>query len=393
MGIQLLKSPFVDENNEDLISIPQLEAVKNFYLSTPFYVPTRLVSLDAYSKQTGIAKMLVKDESTRFSDQLKSFKATGSMYAMARVIAKKAGLDVDHLTYDQLQTDAAQKIAQQLTFYTATDGNHGRGVAWSAQQLGAHAVVKMPAGSSQVRADHIQQFDAEVEITDKNYDQTVQLAKTLADQDDHGILMQDYAWGDYVTIPHDIALGYSIIASELLNSFDQDVEPTHLFLQAGVGQFAAGMIQAVRRKLRETKIIIVEPATVACYFASIKASDGQLHSIQGSPQTIMAGLNCQTPSANAWPVIKDNAAYYGTLTDDLDEMGMRQLANPLGHDSKIVAGESGAAGFAFVNALLQDSQYAEQRRELGLDENSRVMAINTEGDTDEESYQKIVNDK
>lgn len=393
MGIQLLKSPFVDENNEDLISIPQLEAVKNFYLSTPFYVPTRLVSLDAYSKQTGIAKMLVKDESTRFSDQLKSFKATGSMYAMARVIAKKAGLDVDHLTYDQLQTDAAQKIAQQLTFYTATDGNHGRGVAWSAQQLGAHAVVKMPAGSSQVRADHIQQFDAEVEITDKNYDQTVQLAKTLADQDDHGVLMQDYAWGDYVTIPHDIALGYSIIASELLNSFDQDVEPTHLFLQAGVGQFAAGMIQAVRRKLRETKIIIVEPATVACYFASIKASDGQLHSIQGSPQTIMAGLNCQTPSANAWPVIKDNAAYYGTLTDDLDEMGMRQLANPLGHDSKIVAGESGAAGFAFVNALLQDSQYAEQRRELGLDENSRVMAINTEGDTDEESYQKIVNDK
>jgi diaminopropionate ammonia-lyase len=393
MGIQLLKSPFVDENNEDLISIPQLEAVKNFYLSTPFYVPTRLVSLDAYSKQTGIAKMLVKDESTRFSDQLKSFKATGSMYAMARVIAKKAGLDVDHLTYDQLQTDAARKVAQQLTFYTATDGNHGRGVAWAAQQLGAHAVVKMPAGSSQVRADHIKQFDADVEITDKNYDQTVQLAKTLADQDEHGVLMQDYAWGDYVTIPHDIALGYSIIASELLNSFDQDVEPTHLFLQAGVGQFAAGMIQAVRRKLRETKIIIVEPATVACYFASVKAGDGQLHSIQGSPQTIMAGLNCQTPSANAWPIIKDNAAYYGTLTDDLDEMGMWQLANPFGHDSKIVAGESGAAGFAFVNALLQDSQYAEQRRELGLDENSRVMAINTESDTDEESYQKIVNGK
>lgn len=164
-------------------------------------------------------------------------------------------------------------------------------------------------------------------------------------------------------------------------------------MQAGVGQFAAGMIQAVRRKLRETKIIIVEPATVACYFASVKAGDGQLHSIPGSPQTIMAGLNCQTPSANAWPIIKDNAAYYGTLTDDLDEMGMRQLANPFGHDSKIVAGESGAAGFAFVNALLQDSQYAEQRKELGLDENSRVMAINTEGDTDEESYQKIVNGK
>lgn len=229
MGIQLLKSPFVDENNEDLISIPQLEAVKNFYLSTPFYVPTRLVSLDAYSKQTGIAKMLVKDESTRFSDQLKSFKATGSMYAMARVIAKKAGLDVDHLTYDQLQTDAARKVAQQLTFYTATDGNHGRGVAWVAQQLGVHAVVKMPVGSSQVRADHIKQFDADVKITDRNYDQTVQLAKTLADQDEHGVLMQDYAWGDYVTIPHDIALGYSIIASELLNSFDQDVEPPTCF--------------------------------------------------------------------------------------------------------------------------------------------------------------------
>lgn len=393
MGIQLLKSPFTNDNNEDLLSIPQLETVKNFYLSTPFYAPTRLVSLDAYSKQVGIAKMLVKDESTRFSEKLKSFKATGGMFAMARVIAKHAGLDIDHLTYDQLQTPAARQVAQQLTFYTATDGNHGRGVAWAAQQLGTHAVVKMPAGSSQTRADHIQQFGADVEITDKNYDQTVQLAKELADQDSNGVLIQDYAWGDYITIPKDISLGYSIIASELLNSFDQDVEPTHLFLQAGVGQFAAGMIQAVRRKLRETKIIIVEPATVDCYFESIKQGDGQLHTIPGSPQTIMAGLNCQTPSASAWPIIKDNAAYYGTLTDDVAEEGMRRLANPFGHDSKIVAGESGVAGFAYVNALLADPQYQEQRAELGLDENARVMAINTEGDTDEESYQQIVTGK
>lgn len=390
MGIQLLKSPFENDNAGDRIPISKLTAVKNFYLSAPFYAPTRLVSLDAYSQQTGISKMLVKDESTRFSDKLKSFKPTGGMYAMARVIAKRAGLDGDHLTYDQLQTKNARQVAEQLTFYTATDGNHGRGVAWAAQQLGTHAVVKMPVGSSQTRADHIRQFGADVEITDQNYDQTVQLAKELADQDDHGVLIQDYAWGDYFTIPEDISLGYSIIASELLDSVDQASEPTHLFLQAGVGQFAAGMIQALRHQFTQTKIIIVEPATVDCYFESIKQGDGQLHTIPGSPQTIMAGLNCQTPSASAWPIIKDNVAYYGTLTDDIAEKGMRRLANPFDQDSKIIAGESGVAGFAYVNALLTDPQYKMQREQLGLDESSRVMVINTEGDTDEESYQQIV---
>lgn len=310
---------------------------------------------------------------------------------MAVCIAKRAGLPVESLRYSQLMSPAVKEVADQLNFYTATDGNHGRGVAWAAEKLGTHAVVKMPAGSTQTRAEHIAMFNnAEVEITDKNYDDTVRLAQQLASQDPNGVLIQDMAWEGYTEIPAAISAGYSIIVTELLSQFEANNYPTHLFLQAGVDQLSSGIIDALYSLLPEDKrpvITIVEPATVACYYLSAEKADGSLHTVPGSPQTIMAGLNCQTPSLISFPIIRDTASFYGTLTDNVARAGMRALANPTGGDSKIVSGESGVAAFAYVNAVLQDQRLREK---LKLDTAVRILVINTEGDTDEQVYRKII---
>ncbi|MBB1078504.1 diaminopropionate ammonia-lyase [Limosilactobacillus sp. STM2_1] len=389
--IQLINSPF-RTGNRQFNNAKLVNQVAEFYRSVPFYQPTPLINLETYARENQIASMDIKDESQRFSEKLKAFKATGGLYAMAVCIAKRVGLSVDQLTYNQLQTPAVRKIADQITFYTATDGNHGRGVAWAAEQLGTHAVVKMPVGSTKTRADHIAAFNnTEVEITNKNYDDTVKLANEIANQDPHGILIQDMAWEGYTEIPQAISAGYSIIVTEILEQLASNDYPTHLFLQAGVGQLSAGIIDALFSLLPADKrplVTIVEPATVACYYLSAQKADGDEHTVPGSPQTIMAGLNCQTPSLISFPIIRDTARFYGTLTDEVARQGMRILARPQGSDSKIISGESGVAAFAFVNAALQNEQL---RQQLKLDSTSRVLVINTEGDTDEEVYQKIVN--
>lgn len=198
------------------------------------------------------------------------------------------------------------------------------------------------------------------------------------------------AWEGYTEIPAAISAGYSIIVTELLSQFEANNYPTHLFLQAGVGQLSSGIIDALYSLVPEDKrpvITIVEPATVACYYLSAEKADGSLHTVPGSPQTIMAGLNCQTPSLISFPIIRDTASFYGTLTDNVARAGMRALANPTGGDSKIVSGESGVAAFAYVNAVLQDQRLREK---LKLDTAVRILVINTEGDTDEQVYRKII---
>lgn len=200
------------------------------------------------------------------------------------------------------------------------------------------------------------------------------------------------AWSGYTKIPQEISAGYSIIVTEILDQLAKNDYPTHLFLQAGVGQLASGIISALFSKLPANyypTVTIIEPSTVACYFLSAQKGDGNAHTVPGSPQTIMAGLNCQTPSAISFPVVKKTASFYGTLTDDVAKTGMRTLARPNGDDPAIVSGESGVAAFAFLNAVAQNPEY---RKMLNLDASSRVLVINTEGDTDEHDYQAIVSE-
>ncbi len=387
MPVKLIKSPFdyqpqpTNDNNA---------AVAKFYQSMPSYKPTPLYSLNDLANKYGVQEINVKDESERFG--LEAFKGTGGLYAMAKLLAQKAGLNTDTLTYDQLLSPAIKKIAAQTTFYTATDGNHGRGIAWAAQQLGTQAIVNMPKGSQPVRAQHIRDLGAQCQITSMNYDDVVKYTSEKAAKDPHGILIQDMAWGSYRDIPASISAGYSIVADEFLQQVD--ATPTHIFLQAGVGQLASGMINALIDHLSTTAlptITIVEPATVACYFLSAQKGDGNPHTVPGSPKTIMAGLNCQTPSAISWPVIRDSAKFYGTLTDDVAATGMRQLAKPVGNDHPIISGESGAAAFAFVNEILRNPTHQDLRQALKLDDTARILVINTEGATDPVNYHKIIN--
>lgn len=388
--IQLMSSPF-SIGKRIFNGSGSVKRVAQFYQSFFAYQPTPLINLTNYARNNHIGGLYVKDESQRFSNRLKSFKATGGLYAMACCIAQRAGLSVTQLEYSQLQTPEVKRIADKITFYTATDGNHGRGVAWAAEQLGTHAVVKMPAGSTETRAQHIAAFNhSEVEITTKNYDDTVQLAAKLASQDPNGILIQDMAWSGYTEIPQEISWGYGIIVNEILNQLPEDKYPTHLFLQAGVGQLSAGIIEALFSFLPQEKqplVTIVEPETVACYYLSAQKANGERQTVPGSPQTIMAGLNCQTPSLISFPVIRDTASYYGTISDETARIGMRVLARPKGNDTRIVSGESGVAAFAFVNSVLQDPDF---RQKLKLSSSSRVLVINTEGDTDEQVYKDIV---
>lgn len=390
--IQLIKSPFTLANKQ-FPTYPLIDIATHFYQSVPFYQPTPLTELPTFARNNKLGAVYVKDEAHRFDSRLKSFKGTGGLFAMACCIAEQANLPLQGLTYEQLQSPAVKKIANELTFYTATDGNHGRGVAWAATKLGTHAVVKMPAGSTNLRAKHIAQFgDTQVEITDKNYDDTVQFAHELAQKDKGGILIQDMAWSGYTKIPQEISAGYSIIVTEILDQLAKNNYPTHLFLQAGVGQLASGIVSALFSKLPANyypTVTIVEPSTVACYFLSAQKGDGNAHTVPGSPQTIMAGLNCQTPSAISFPVVKKTASFYGTLIDDVAKTGMRILARPNGDDPAIVSGESGVAAFAFLNAAVQNPEY---RKMLNLDSSSRVLVINTEGDTDEHDYQAIVSE-
>ena len=392
--IQLIKSPFHLADIKQQGVEEHVAAVTRFYQTVPFYQVTPLVDLSTYSANNGVAQVLVKDEGQRFNDRLKSFKVTGGLYAMACQLARLEELDIQELTYDQLQSPTVKKLAAETTFYTATDGNHGRGIAWAAAKLGTHAVVKMPAPSTKVRANHIRQFaNCDVEITHYNYDDTVKLASRLVAQDPHGILIQDMAWDGYQQIPEEISAGYSIVATEVMKQLAGQSLPTHVFLQAGVGQMSSGIINALLNEWSTSRlpvITIVEPETVDCYYESAKVGDGKPHTIPGSPSTIMAGLNCQTPSAISWPVIKQSASFYGTLTDDAAKQGMKQLANPSGQDSAVVAGESGVAGFAFVHQLLTNPACQRQRELLGLDQQSRILVINTEGDTDESLYQRII---
>lgn len=187
--IQLIKSPF-KIGDRSFNNSATMKRVADFYHSVPFYRPTPLINLKNYAQENRLAGLAVKDESVRFCDQLKAFKATGGLYAMAVCIAKRAGLPVESLRYSQLMSPAVKEVADQLNFYTATDGNHGRGVAWAAEKIRTHAVVKMPAGSTRTRAEHFAMFNnAEVEITDKNYDDTVRLTQQLASQDPNGVLI------------------------------------------------------------------------------------------------------------------------------------------------------------------------------------------------------------
>lgn len=363
------------------------ENALRFHRTLPAYSMTSLVPLDGAARALGVKKIFVKDESPRFG--LNAFKGLGGSYAVFRILCDRLGLDPYTAVFSDFTTDRMKSELSGITFVTATDGNHGKGVAWAARLFGCSSRVYMPAGSVEVRRQAIEDAGAEsVIITDLNYDKAVELADRMA-RENGWILVQDTAWEGYEDIPAWIVEGYLTMAAEIYEQLDGQV-PTHVFLQAGVGAMAGGMLGYLSNVFADNEPVftIVEPTPVNCLYISAEAGDGRSHSIEGDPVTIMAGLNCGTPCAVTWPDIRDKAEFYCACDDIVTENAMRALAHPEDGDDVIVSGESGAAGYG---AFLEIMKNEDAKAALGINAESVILCISSEGDTDKENYLRIVN--
>jgi len=367
--------------NMDRFSVDAAAGVRRYHRSLDGYEPTVLADLSATAKVLGTGKAWVKDESSRFG--LNAFKGLGGSYCLGKLMAEKAGLDDQNLTF----RNVVSVTKDTMTFVTATDGNHGRGVAWAARMLGQKAIVYMPKGSSLERLENIRKQGAAAEITPWNYDDTVRYAKKQADENGW-TLVQDTAWEGYEEIPLSIMQGYLTMASEAVEQLD-GVKPTHIFLQAGVGAMS-GAVSAYLRNVygNDPKIIIVEPDQADCNYQTALADDGQLHTVAGDLNTIMAGLACGEPCTVGWELLKYCADCFISMPDKCAALGMRILGNPAEGDTRVISGESGAAGFGALASILMEEP--EVKEKLGINENSTVLCFSTEGATDIENYRAVV---
>lgn len=373
----------------DLSFLNKQEAVKiqNFHKSFPMYAPTPLAKLPATAACLGLGEMYVKDESYRFG--LNAFKVLGGSYAIGHYLAEKLGKEISEVDYQTLISDEVKQQLGEITFVTATDGNHGRGVAWAARQFGQKAVVYMPKGSAAERLANIQAEGAEASITELNYDDAVRLANRQAEEKGW-VMVQDTAWEGYEDIPTWIMQGYGTMGLEAYEQLSQ--MPTHIFLQAGVGSMAGavtGLFAACCGKDRPI-ITIVEPEKANCLYRTAEANDGQRHFVTGDMNTIMAGLACGEPCSIGWNILADYADHFISCPDYVAAKGMRILGNPAGRDDRVVSGESGAASFGCVAEIMTNPELAWMKEKLGLNETSRVLFFSTEGDTDQENYKAIV---
>lgn len=346
------------------------------------YAPTPLVSLPKLAGDLGVAAIAYKDEGGRFG--LGSFKALGGAHAVFRLLAaeleRRTGRPTD------LAALGAGRLADavaDVTVTCATDGNHGRSVAWGASLFGARCVIFVHATVSEGRAEAIRRFGAEVIRTTGNYDDSVrEAARTAAEKG--WFVVSDTSYPGYVDVPRDVMQGYAVMVEEAVAALDRP--PTHVFVQGGVGGLAA----AVTAELWETHgaeaptVVVVEPLTAACLYESARA--GVVTAVGGDLDTLMAGLACGEPSLIAWPILDEGVAAFTAISDAAAVDTMRRLADG-STGATIVGGESGVAGLA---GLIDLSAHPDRRAAIGLDASSRVLVFGSEGDSDPELYRSLV---
>ena len=400
--------------NASPFTVKHAQTARSFHSTFPGYAPTPLAELDTLAETLGIAGMYVKDESYRFG--LNAFKGLGGSYSLGCYIAKKLGKEMSEptvaaapgkemsepvssdsaggktqaISFSDITSEETRRKLGEITFVTATDGNHGRGVAWTAHMLGQKAVVYMPKGSVQERLENIRRLGAEAEITDMNYDDTVAFAARQAEEKGW-ILIQDTAWEGYEEIPTWIMQGYMTLGLEAVEQLGGR-KPTHIFLQAGVGAMSGALAAFFTDHYGADKpvITIVEPNKADCIYQTALADDGRVHTVTGDLATIMAGLACGVPCTIGWNELNRCAENFASVPDWVAAKGMRILGNPAGTDRRVISGESGAVTTGFVCEVMQNESLVELRQTIGLDRNSVVLCISTEGDTDRENYRRIV---
>nr|WP_326189028.1 diaminopropionate ammonia-lyase [uncultured Oscillibacter sp.] len=384
--------PRSDDRQLSIMSLENVAKARSFHRSFPQYSITPLASLDGMAKHLGLGSLFVKDESYRFG--LNAFKVLGGSFAMARYIAQQMGRDVGEMTYDYLTSEAFRQEFGQATFFTATDGNHGRGVAWAANKLGQKAVVHMPKGSAKSRFDNIAKEGAKVTIEEVNYDDCVRMAAAEAAETKHGVVVQDTAWAGYEEIPAWIMQGYGTMANEAAEQLRQlEVNrPTHVFVQAGVGSLAGAVVGYFTNLYPNNppKFVVMEAKAADCLYRGAVAGDGDPRIVDGDLTTIMAGLACGEPNILSWDILRNHVSAFVSCPDWVSARGMRMLGMPVKGDPSVVSGESGAVGMGLISAIMEDDTYRDLREHLELDRFSQVLMFSTEGDTDPEKYRRIL---
>lgn len=317
------------------------------------YAATPLHRCTALAQQLGVRQLFYKDEAPRFG--LNSFKALGGAYALQQLLAA-------HL--------AGGGTAATFTAATATDGNHGRSVAWGAQRANCAAKIFVHAQVSDTHIARIAQYGAEVIRVNGDYDDSVRVCREQADKHNWQII-SDTSWEGYTEVPRQVMAGYTVLMRETLQQL-ATTRPTHILLQAGVGAFAAAMVAAYLADAHLhalPRIVIVETAFADCLRQS--AATARLTAAPIVQETAMAGLSCGEPSLLAWEVLAAAASDFVSINDDGIGAAQAALAR-----AGIRAGECSTAGLA----VLADTQ-AAMRRALALDENAVVLLFGTEGET------------
>ncbi len=360
-----------------------------YHAQIPGYEMTPLKRLPHLASRLGLGSIWVKDESTRM--RLNAFKALGGSFAIYRFICQKLGLP--KLSFSELMSAKIRNALGAITFTSATDGNHGKGLAWAAQKLGFPCIIYVHKQTSQARIEAIAEFGAEVRVVNGNYDDAVRQCTQDAHENGWQVV-SDTSWPGYEDIPLWVMQGYTTLLGETQEQLAAQglVKPTHIFLQAGVGAFAAAMI-AFYKKLFGAAApvsIIVEPRTAACIYHSMQIGDGQPHTVTGDLDTIMAGLACGEPSPLAWQILRDHADFIVTTPDYVAAKGMRMYGVPLKGDPFVVSGESGAVTLGALAFIMAYKGATALKERLQLDENSQVLLINTEGNTDPDYFRNVV---
>ena len=384
--------PKSEDRELSIMALDNVTKARSFHGSFPQYSITPLAKLDGMAKYLGLGGVYVKDESYRFG--LNAFKVLGGSFAMAKYIASEMGRDVSEMTYDYLTSESFRKDFGQATFFTATDGNHGRGVAWAANKLGQKAVVHMPKGSAKSRFDNIAKEGAKVTIEEVNYDDCVRMAAAEAEQTEHGVIVQDTAWDGYEEIPSWIMQGYGTMANEAADQLRQIGinRPTHVFVQAGVGSLAGAVVGYFTNLYPNNppKFVVMEAAAADCLYKGAVAGDGKPRIVTGDLQTIMAGLACGEPNTLSWDILRNHVSAFVSCPDWVSAKGMRMLGVPVKGDPVVISGESGAVGMGVLDAIMSDDTYKDLREALELDRFSQVLMFSTEGNTDPLKFRRVI---
>lgn len=347
------------------------------------HAQTPLVALPGLAKQYGVAAIHIKDEGHRLG--LGSFKALGGAYAVIRLVLEQAterlGRTVD---IAELRAPEVAAVARTMTFACATDGNHGRSVAQGAELVGARAAIFVHAGVSAERVAAIARFGAEMIRVDGTYDDSVREAAWVAGEKGWTIV-SDTSWPGYERIPGLVMQGYTALVREALRTLP--APPTHVFVQSGVGGIAAAVAGhlALESGAARPVFTVVDPARAACLFETARA--GHPVTIAHGAPTVMAMLECYEPSLVAWRILSRTADAFMTVDEEDAVAAMKQLANPVAGDPAVVAGESGGVGLA---GLMRAIAAPGVKADLGIDTQSRILLINTEGATDPGKYEEIV---